>query len=488
MDVRERGSGIPGAEASCMLGLNASMAPAFRYHFSGIAGAGMNPLARLMRERGHEVQGSDRSFDAGKNRDLADRLRGLGIELRPHDGKAVTEAIDRFVYSTAVEPDTPEMRTATRLGLELVPRPALLAEVVNEGEPGVAIAGTSGKSTITGMVAWLLRESRVTATVLGGAALAGEGTNGCFTAGPADGPVVVEACESDGTLVGYSPIIGLIHNISRDHAELTSLRVQFASFGANCQRLLVNAGCAEAAELGRRYKAFSYGLAPDADAVLEVSSLGPARAQGILRLSGGELPLDVPQPGRHNLENAAAAAVVGIELGLELHAIAAILARFPGVARRFEVVGTTPSGIRVVDDYAHNGEKLRAALTTAQAGAGRVVAVFQPHGFGPARFLRPELKAMLPEVLRPEDRFCYSEIFYAGGTVTRDFSSQRLVEDLPAAMRCGFAAGHEAARLWVQAVARPGDTVLVMGARDPDLPTLARSIFDSLSADSLSAA
>ena len=471
-----------------MLGLNASMAPAFRYHFSGIGGAGMNPLARLMRERGHEVQGSDRSFDAGKNRDLADRLRGMGIELRPHDGKAVTDAIDRFVYSTAVEPDTPELRAATRLGLELVPRPALLAEVVNGGEPGVAIAGTSGKSTITGMVAWLLRESGVTATVLGGAALAGEGTNGCFTAGPAEGPVVAEACESDGTLVGYSPIIGLVHNISRDHAELTSLRVQFASFGANCQRLLVNAGCAEAAELGRRYKAFSYGLAPDADAVLEVSSLGPDRAQGILRLSGGELFLDVPQPGRHNLENAAAAAVVGIELGLDPHTISAILARFPGVARRFEVVGTTPSGIRVVDDYAHNGEKLRAALTTAQAGPGRVVAVFQPHGFGPARFLRPELKAMLPEVLRPEDRFCYSEIFYAGGTVTRDFSSQRLVEDLPSAMRCGFAAGHEAARLWVQAVARPGDTVLVMGARDPDLPALARSIFDSLSADALSAA
>jgi UDP-N-acetylmuramate--alanine ligase len=465
-----------------MLGLNASMAPSPRYHFSGIAGAGMNPLARLMRERGHDVQGSDRSIDAGKNRDLADRLLDMGIELYPHDGSAVTEAIDRFVYSTAVEPDTPEMRAATRLGLELVPRPALLAEIVNGGEPGVAIAGTSGKSTITGMVAWLLRESHVKSTILGGAALVGEGNNGCFTAGPLDGPVVVEACESDGTLVGYSPTIGLVHNVSRDHDELTSLRVQFASFGANCKRLLVNAGCSEAAALGRRFKAFSYGLAPDADAVLEVRSLGPERAQGILRLASGELHLDVPQPGRHNLENAAAAAVVGIELGLEPHAIAAILARFPGVARRFEVVGTTPSGIRVVDDYAHNAEKLRAALTTAQAGSGRVVAVFQPHGFGPARFLRPELKTMLPAVLRSEDRFCYAEIFYAGGTVARDFSSQRLVEDLPGGMRCGFAAGHEAARLWVQAVARPGDTVLVMGARDPDLPALARSIFDSLSA------
>ena len=346
-----------------MLGLNASMAPAPRYHFSGIAGSGMNPLARLMRERGHEVQGSDRSIDAGKNaRPGRPASRGMGIELHPHDGKAVTEAIDRFVYSTAVEPDTPEMRAAARLGLELVPRPALLAEIVNAGEPGVAIAGTSGKSTITGMVAWLLRESRVTATVLGGAALVGEGNNGCFTAGPAEGPVVVEACESDGTLVGYSPTIGLVHNVSRDHAELASLRVQFASFGANCQRLLVNAGCAEAAVLGRRFKGFSYGLAPDADAVLEVRSLGPERAQGILRLSGGELHLDVPQPGRHNLENAAAAAVVGIELGLEPHAIAASLARFPGVARRFEVVGDHALGHP-------GGGRLRAQRREAAGGA-----------------------------------------------------------------------------------------------------------------------
>jgi UDP-N-acetylmuramate--alanine ligase len=156
------------------------------------------------------------------------------------------------------------------------------------------------------------------------------------------------------------------------------------------------------------------------------------------------------------------------------------LARFPGVARRFEVVGTTASGIRVVDDYAHNGEKLRAALTTAQAGASRVVAVFQPHGFGPARFLRPELRELLPALLRSGDRFCYSEIFYAGGTVAKDISSRALSADLPAALGCGYAADHDAVRHWVLAEARPGDTVLVMGARDPDLPRLARAIYASL--------
>jgi len=451
-----------------------------RYHFSGIAGAGMNPLAQLVRARGHKVQGSDRSFDQGKNPELAARLRRLGITLRPHDGTAVTRGIERFVYSTAVEADTPEMRAARQLGIELLTRPALLAEVVNAGRPGVAIAGTCGKSTITGMVAWLAREAGVPATVLGGAALVGEGVAGCFRTGPEEGPVVAEACESDGTLTGYRPSVGVVHNISRDHGELRSVREQFATFAAGCRRLLLNAGCPEAASLRRGADVTTYGVSPTADARLEVVSAGPDRAFGLLSLSRGRLALHPPQPGRHNLENAAAAALVGIELGIAPTTIEALLARFPGVARRFEVVGTTAHGIRVVDDYAHNGEKLRAALTTAQAGAERVLAVFQPHGFGPARFLRPELRKLLPQLLRPQDRFCYVEIFYAGGTTQKDVSSRMLAADLPAQMGCAYAADHRAAIEWIQGEARPGDTVLIMGARDPELPRLARAVLESL--------
>lgn len=442
----------------------------------------MNPLAQLMRARGHEVQGSDRSLDQGKHRDVAERLRQLGIELRPHDGTAVTPAVDRFVYSTAVEADTPEMRAARALAIELVPRPALLAEVVNAGRPGVAIAGTSGKSTITGMVAWLLRETGVPATVLGGAALAGEGGVGCFLAGPAGGPVVAEACESDGTLINYRPTVGLVHNVSRDHGELETLRPQFETFAAQCVRLLVNARCPEATALGRRSTALSYGVSPAADIPLAVASVGPDRGRGVLRLPGGDVTLDVPQPGLHNVENAAAALLVALELGLDRREVAALLRRFPGVARRFEVIGRTASGIRVVDDYAHNADKIRAAITTAQAGAARVVAVFQPHGFGPARFLRAELRDLLPRLLRAGDRFCYAEVFYAGGTVARDVSSAMLAADLPASLGCGHAPDHEAVRRWVVAEARPGDTVLLMGARDPDLPRLARAVFESLAA------
>ena len=447
-----------------------------RYHFSGVGGAGMSPLARLMRTRGHAVQGSDRAFDAGGNREAADALRAAGVELVPHDGRGITAAIERFVFSTAVEAETPEMRAARALGLAMVTRPALLAELVNAGRPGIAVSGTSGKSTVTGMVAWLARESGTAAAVIGGAALVGEGGGGCLVSGPDGGAVAAEADESDGTLVGYRPALGLIHNISRDHTELDPLRKQFATFAAQCGRLFVNARCPEASALGRSAGASTYGVAEGADAPLTAHSLGPARATGVLRWRGRDVTLDVRQPGLHNLENAAAAALVALELGIRATDIARLLARFPGVARRFETVGVTRAGIRVIDDFAHNGEKIRAALTPAQAGAPRVVAMFQPHGFGPARFLRDELRELLVGLLRPADRFCYAEIFYAGGTVTRDLSSRDLAGDIG----CAYAEDHAAVVRWVAGEARPGDTVLMMGARDPELPGLARRVLAAL--------
>lgn len=462
-----------------------------RYHFSGVAGAGMSPLAELMRARSYEVQGSDRSFDQGKNGDIEGRLRRAGIKIVPHDGAGMGTAIDRFVFSTAVEADTPEMLAARKLGIELVPRPALLAEVVDTGRPGIAVAGTSGKSTITGMVAWIVRKSATPATVLGGAALVGDGTGACFLSSEADGPVVAEACESDGTLIGYHPAVGVIHNISRDHGELETLRAQFASFAANCQRLLINANCPEAAALRRARPALTYGTVASSAPLRVVASEGD-RVTGVLglphvlRCSQPEIALNLPLPGMHNLENAAAAALVALELGVEPAAVASALACFPGVARRFEVIGTTGHGIRVVDDYAHNGEKLRAAITTAQAGCERLLAVFQPHGFGPARFLRRELAELLPRLLRPQDRFCYSEIFYAGGSVKQDISSQMLAQDLSGRLRCGYGADHPAVLQWIAAEAQPGDTVLIMGARDPALPRLARAAFAALQAQAAS--
>jgi UDP-N-acetylmuramate--alanine ligase len=264
---------------------------------------------------------------------------------------------------------------ANALGISLVPRPALLAEVVNAGLPGIAIAGTSGKSTVTGMIAWILRCAGKPATVLAGAALAGEGIIGGFQVGPHHAAVVAEACESDGTLIGYHPGMGVIHNISRDHTEIDVLHQQFDQFAQQSTTLLVNAGCPEALKAASGHpQCYRYGQGVTAEYQLDIIAVGPERAQGTVSLPGGEEVLvDLPQPGAHNLENACAATAVVHRLGLSAAVISDALRRFPGVARRFEVIGTTDTGIRVVDDYAHNGEKIRAAMQAAQAGCDRLV-------------------------------------------------------------------------------------------------------------------
>lgn len=452
-----------------------------RYHFAGIAGQGMNPLAQLMRAWGHEVQGSDRAFDLGKHQELASKLRSQGIVLKPQDGSAIGRGLDRFVFSTAVEQDTPEICAAKTLGIELVSRPQLLAEVVNAGAPGVAISGTSGKSTVVGMLAWILRQTKTPGTVLGGASLVGEGISGCFAMGPQNAPVIAESCESDGTLVGYKPGLGLIHNLTRDHAEVDVLHRQFDTFAKQSRRLFVNSADAEALKAAAGHPdVVRYGTGADAAFPLEIIATGPRTSQGVIGLPQGDLLIEIPQPGAHTLDNACAATVIALELGIAPAAIAAALKTFPGVARRFQDLGVTDSAMRVIDDFAHNAEKIKAAILAAQAGCDRLVAVFQPHGFGPARFLRNELKELLPAILRPQDRFCYTEIYYAGGTVTRDISSRDLADDLPAALRCGFAANHRELLTWIAETAIPGDTVLLMGARDPELPRLAQAVFDLL--------
>ena len=443
----------------------------------------MNPLARLMAARGCAVQGSDRDFDRGRNERVAELLREAGVELLPQDGSAITAGLARVVHSAAVEPTVPEMVAAREHGIECVARPQLLAEVLNAGSPGVAIAGTSGKSTVTGMVAWILRQTGRAATVLGGAALAEQGANhmGCFAAAGDDAPVVAEACESDGTLVGYRPGIGVILNMSRDHHELDALAQQFGTFAANSAQLVVNADCPHAQALAAEHaQVIRFGRAETNDLQLDIVRPGPEHGQASLVTADEQALLELPQPGEHNLENAAAACAVALALAVPLRESVAALASFPGVARRFQQLGITESGIRVVDDYAHNGAKIAAAVAAAQLGCDRLIAVFQPHGFGPARFLRDELRAGIPQWLRPADRWAYLPIYDAGGTTDRSISSEDLAADLPPDLRAVACADHAAALTWIAENATPGSTVLIMGARDPRLGDFAATVFDLL--------
>ena len=184
----------------------------------------------------------------------------------------------------------------------------------------------------------------------------------------------------------------------------------------------------------------------------------------------------LPVPGAHNVANALAALGACQALGVPLAELAAPLAAFQGVARRFQVLGS-PRGVTVVDDFAHNPAKVQAALRTAKLRSGRLLAVFQPHGFGPLKFMREELVAVLAEEARPQDRFWMLPVFYAGGTARRDISSEEVVADLAARGVVAEAAPDRDSLAGLLAdEAREGDLILLMGARDPSLGPWARKV------------
>jgi UDP-N-acetylmuramate--alanine ligase len=310
-------------------------------------------------------------------------------------------------------------------------------------------------------------------------ALEREGLWGNAWAGETD-LLVVEADESDGSLVRYEPAVGVVLNLQKDHKETHVVAAMFAAFAHRCRSALVlgeDAGLAfladEARDRGLALRVSGFG--PGADVRADSLELEPDRSVFTVRHTRFTLPV----PGRHNVENALAAIAGVAALGVPFPAMVEPLARFAGVGRRFQSLGVA-GGVEVIDDFAHNPAKLRAALATAQRRASRVLAVFQPHGFGPTRFLRDELVAAFAEGLRPEDRVWLLEIFYAGGSATRDFSAADIVAELAnRGVRAAFATREELPARVAEA-AREGDLVLVMGARDPSLTILARGILATL--------
>jgi UDP-N-acetylmuramate--alanine ligase len=229
---------------------------------------------------------------------------------------------------------------------------------------------------------------------------------------------------------------------------------------------------------------FRFGLSARADVRGEDVELGPASSR--FRVDGTMFELKVP--GAHNVANALAAIAVCRVLGVGLEDMAPPLASFRGIGRRFQTVGQT-SGVEVIDDFAHNAEKIAAAIRTAKLRAQRVLAIYQPHGYGPTRFLRRDFVTTFTRELGAGDRLWMLEVFYAGGTATRDFSAADIVAEIGALGTCAeFAASRERLVARVAEEARPGDLVLVMGARDPSLSELARSILAALKQSEVAAA
>jgi len=445
-----------------------------RLHFAGVAGSGMSALAQYLAQRGGRASGSDRSFDRGLNGAGRALLEQAGVALFPQDGSGVAGCA-AVVYSTAVEAQVPDFAQARALGVPLVHRSELLAHFVAERRT-LAITGTSGKSTTVAMVFEILRGAgRDPSVITGGelVALQREGLWGNAWAGGSD-LLVVEADESDGSVVRYRPAVGVILNLQRDHKEMDEVAGMFVAFRAQAREGFVVGEEANLAAFADGATVFGFGPG----ARVRAEDLSERGDGSSFRVEGTGFRLNVP--GRHNVANALAAIAACRAVGVPLAAMVAPLERFQGVARRFQVLGAA-RGVEVVDDFGHNPAKVAASIRTAHLRAGRVLAVFQPHGYGPMRFLRADFVATFAAELGPRDRLWMLEIFYAGGSATRDISSADVVAEInQRGVQARFAPSREALVAELAAEAREGDLILVMGARDPSLTGLARDILAAL--------
>ncbi len=442
-----------------------------RFHYAGLAGAGMSALAQFQVMIGGVTSGSDRAFDRGERQDLRAQLERLGITVLKQDGSGLGPDCAALVVSTAVEETVPDFAAAMTNGVPIVHRSELLAHFVARRR-SIAVTGTSGKSTVTAMVFAILKGAGRDPSVITGGdlpELQAQGLPGNAFAGRSD-LLVVEADESDGTLIRYAPAIGVILNLQRDHKEIEDVAAMFATLRAKAREGLI-VGDAENLDPFAG-GALRFGLSERADVRGEDVALDPDSS----RFRVGDVAFELPVPGAHNVVNALAAIATASVLGVPLAEMAAPLLAFRGIGRRFQTVGKA-HGVEVIDDFAHNAEKIAAAIRTAKLRSSRVLAIYQPHGYGPTRFLRRDFVTTFARELGPEDRLWMLEVFYAGGTATRDFSAADIVAEIGAR---GATAEFAPSREWlVQRIAheaRPGDLVLVMGARDPSLTALARAI------------
>jgi UDP-N-acetylmuramate--alanine ligase len=432
-------------------------------HIVGIGGAGMSAIAIVLHAMGHTVSGSDLKASA-----VTDRLRRAGMEVTVGHAAVNVGSADVVTVSSAVDDANPEVVEARRRGIAVLPRAQTLAAIASL-KRCIAVAGTHGKTTTASMLALLLVEGGLKPSFLIGGDVNEIGTNAVWDEGEW---MVVEADESDGTFLSLVPDIAIVTNVEADHLDhygsFDAVRAAFEQFvGSARQRRVVGGDDPEAAAIGRASGADVVGTAPDA--TYRMVDLELARSSVSFRLvdpAGGELGrLSIPVPGLHNAKNAAVAAVAALAAGVPLDTSARALARFAGVARRFEFRGAV-NDVTFVDDYAHLPSEVRATLAAARNGGWRrVVAVFQPHRYSRTA----ELWHEFGQAFADADVAVITDVYGAGEAPVPGVSG-RLVADAIREAYPGMpvydVAGRVELREFLGALLRPGDLCCTLGAGD----------------------
>jgi UDP-N-acetylmuramate--alanine ligase len=442
-----------------------------KIYFSGIGGSGVSALAHFISERGHTVYGSDRAFDFNTDHPALGPLRKKGINIVPQDGLSIDNSFDLAVFSTAVEKDQPEFVRAKALNLPIRMRPEFLSDIISEFD-AVAVAGTSGKSTVSGMLAFLMKELGMSPNFIGGGRvkqLMTESNPGNSMTGQSR-HLVFEACESDGSIINYRPRHSIILNLALDHQLPEKTKEMFSSLIANTTDLTVING--DEGEL--------VSISPQA-VTFSIDSPSKYRAEDIrLMPFGSKFTLnrehfEVGLPGRHNILNALASIAFLLEMGIEARRISAALINFRGLKRRFDIVLNEDSRL-VVDDYAHSPHKISALMQSMKTIKDSVFYIFQPHGFSPTRLMKDEYIRVFRENLGSTDHLAILPIYYAGGNVARDISSETLAEGIGNGVSVKVVSDRQEILRGV----REWDSYVVFGARDETLADFARDIANAI--------
>ncbi len=448
-----------------------------RIHFVGIGGAGMSGIARILLARGVAVSGSDRAAS-----EQLDELAALGAVVHVGHAAANLAEVDTVVTTpSAIRPDNPELVEASRRGIRVLHRAAVLASIMI-GRQGIAIAGTHGKTTTTSMLTTVLRYSGADPSYVIGGILAETGVGADDGTGEA---FVAEADESDGSFLMLSPRALVVTSIEAEHLDnyesLAQIEATFAAFVGKISAggLLVaccddpGAASLAAGAAGLPVRVRTYGESAGADyRVAGVTPSGMATRLTVTRASpaaarsaGGSasmVTLEIAVPGRHNALNAAAAFATAVELGVPVRSAAAGLAAYRGVRRRMEPKGEV-EGVRVLDSYAHHPTEIAADLTAARdiAAGGRVIAVFQPHLYSRTRIFATEFGA----VLGLADEALVLDVYAAREDPEPGVTGMTVAAEVPGG-RGRFVPDAAAVPDVIVGLAKPGDLVLTMGAGD----------------------
>jgi UDP-N-acetylmuramate--alanine ligase len=446
--------------------------------FIGVAGVGMSAIAQYLKGIGKDVSGSDRFFAPGVYNETEEKLEAAGISCFVQDGKGITEATDLIVVSTAIEDTVAEVQKARQLNIPILKRSELLS-LIAASKKTIAVGGTSGKSTTSAMLFDILEYAGYEPSIISGAGLISiikQGKIGNAKVGAGDW-LVIEADESDGSIVQYKPEIGLLLNIDKDHQEIDELMQVFGVFKTNSKNFVVNQSHPLAQQLSQAVQQ-DFSTDPSINAGYTATNFKQQGLAITFNIQGVAFQLNVV--GKHNMENALAAVTIANGIGVSLEDCAAALKSYEGIYRRHQVYGNK-HGVWLIDDYAHNPVKCAAAIAACQPVAPKVIAWFQPHGYKPTKFLRQDFVSEIARVLRPDDEIWMSEIFYAGGTAVKDISANDLVNDLKAlGKRAFFVEDRNEFLSTVRPQLTADCVLLLMAARDPSLEQFAKETWEKL--------